>query len=85
MGHDFSFPRPSATPVVSSEDQPTLILHCFSAQFKAHLVGDGTFTKVRSNTLGTVSGSIFGAVRGLLFLAMSTSYGGKGYVALCFP
>src|ERR1035438_4663882 len=27
-------------PVVSSEDQPSLILHCFSAQFKAHLAGD---------------------------------------------
>ena len=54
-----------------SEDQPTLILHCFSAQFKAHLVGDDTFAKVRSNTLGTVSGGIFGAVRGLLLLTMS--------------
>src|ERR1019366_6768010 len=48
-----------------------LILHCFPAKFKAHLIGDGTFAKVRSSTLGTVSGGILGAVRGLLFLTLS--------------
>jgi hypothetical protein len=51
-----------------------MILHCFPAQFKAHLVGavgDGTFAEVRSNTSGTGRGGIFGAVRGLLLLTMS--------------
>jgi hypothetical protein len=56
---------------VSSEDQPSLILHCFSVQFKAHLVGDGIFAKVRSNTLGTGGGGILGAARGLLSLTLS--------------
>src|ERR1039458_6869895 len=58
-----------------------IILHCFPAQFKAHLVGDGTFAKGRSNTLGDVSGGILGAVRGLLFLTMSDRADRVGRIA----